>query len=69
MAKSTPAHIRASNKYRDKNYKRLEIICRPEQAEALKSAAKAAGLTVTQLVLSRCLPDQQITTADDGGTE
>ena len=65
----TKAHIKASAKYNAANYVPITIRIRPEQKKAIKAAADAAGVSVTQLILSRCLPDQQITTADDSGTE
>ena len=57
MAQSK-AHIKASNKYRDKTYKMIQITCKPEQADFIRSAAAAEGLSITQFILRRVLPEE-----------
>lgn len=57
MAQSK-AHIKASNKYRDKTYKMIQITCKPEQADFIRSAAAAEGLSITQYILRRVLPEE-----------
>ena len=57
MAQSK-AHIKASNKYRDKTYKMIQITCKPEQADFIRAAAAAEGLSITQFILRRVLPEE-----------
>ena len=66
------ARIRAIKKYNDKlatEKTRLQIWLDPLERQQIQAAAAAAGLSVAAYVKKQCLPDQQSTTADDGGTE
>ena len=44
--KSTEAHKKAVQKYRDKTYKRLAIDYKPEQIDDIRATAKAEGLSM-----------------------
>ena len=66
------ARIRAIKKYNDKlatEKTRLQIWLNPLERQQIQDAAAAAGLSVAAYVRKQCLPDQQSTTADDGGTK
>lgn len=63
---------RAIKKYNNKlaeTKTRINIWFTPEEKDMIQRAAAAAGLSVAAYVKKQCLPDQQSTTADDGGTE
>lgn len=49
--KNSAARIRANNKYKNKTYKRIAIDIRPEQAEAIRTKAKAYNISIAQLII------------------
>lgn len=57
MAQSK-AHVKASAKYNAANYVPITIRIRPHQRDAIKAEAEKAGLSVTQYVLTRCIPGE-----------
>lgn len=57
MAQSK-AHIDAVTRYNKSNYRSIQFRCKPEQAEALKQAAAAAGQSMAGYILQRCLPGE-----------
>lgn len=48
--KSTEAHKKAVQKYRDKTYKRLAIDYKPEQINDIRTTAKAEGLSMAAYI-------------------
>lgn len=57
MAQSK-AHIEAVTRYNKAKYKSVQFRCKPEQAEALKRAAAAAGQSMASYILQRCIPGE-----------
>lgn len=66
------ARDRAVKKHNEKlaaEQVQLRVWLDPAERKQIQDAAAAAGLSVAAYVKKQCLPDQQSTTADDGGTE
>ena len=59
MPKASPAKVAANNRYRDKAYKRVTLIGKPEEIEALQKAAAAAGLSTSRYIINKCLTPEK----------
>lgn len=51
MAKSTPAHIAASNRYNKKNYDTITLRLKKGEKKILTNMAKKAGKSVNQYIV------------------
>lgn len=55
MPKSSHAKIEANNRYKAKAYKQLSVALKPEEVDAIKEAASAAGKSIARFVADSCL--------------
>ena len=56
MAKSTQRRINYNAKYNKENYSSIFFRAKPEEVDAIKSAAEAEGKSVARYIIDRCLP-------------
>lgn len=50
----TKAHIKASRKYNEKNYKQLQAMVKPEDYFFIDSYCKTNGISKAKLIVSCC---------------
>lgn len=55
MPKATKHRINSIMEYNKENYARICIQAKPEEIEAIKSAAKAEGKSTTRYIIDRCV--------------
>lgn len=55
MAKCTQRKVDYNTKYNKENYARICLRAKPEEVDAIKSAAEAEGKSVARYIIDRCL--------------